>query len=78
MRNSKGTAAPTASGCIAVDKIGCQILFLNAETGEIKNVLNGFPKTVHELLVRPETSRAYRFSVTAYTETTPIRAIRSS
>ena len=59
MRNSIGTAAPTAHGCIAVDKFGCQILFLNAETGEIEAVLNGFPKTVHELLVRPERSRAY-------------------
>ncbi len=59
MRNSKGTAAPTAHGCIAVDKLGCQILFLNAESGEIETVLDGFPKTVHELLVRPERSRAY-------------------
>lgn len=59
MRSPKGTATSTAHGCIAVDKFGCQILFLDAETGEVETVLDGFPRTVHELLVRPERSRAY-------------------
>jgi DNA-binding beta-propeller fold protein YncE len=46
-------------GMIAVDKIGCQILFLNPQTYETETVLDGFQKTVHELLVVPETGLAY-------------------
>jgi DNA-binding beta-propeller fold protein YncE len=46
-------------GMIAVDKIGCKILFLNPQTYETETVLNGFQKTVHELLVVPETGLAY-------------------
>src|SRR6478736_6708251 len=48
-----------ARGMIAVDKIGCKILFLNPQTYAIEAVLDGFQKTVHELLVVPETGRAY-------------------
>jgi DNA-binding beta-propeller fold protein YncE len=44
---------------IAVDKIGCKILFLNPNTYETETVLDGFQRTVHELLVMPETGRAY-------------------
>jgi YVTN family beta-propeller protein len=44
---------------IAVDKIGCQILFLNPQTYATETVLDGFQRTVHELLVIPETGRAY-------------------
>jgi DNA-binding beta-propeller fold protein YncE len=44
---------------IAVDKIGCKILFLNPQTYETETVLDGFQRTVHELLVIPETGRAY-------------------
>jgi DNA-binding beta-propeller fold protein YncE len=44
---------------IAVDKIGCKILFLNPQTYETEAVLDGFQRTVHELLVIPETGRAY-------------------
>ena len=55
----KDNAAPTTHGYIAVDKFGCQILFINAETGAIETVPDCFPKTVHELLVRPEASCAY-------------------
>jgi DNA-binding beta-propeller fold protein YncE len=48
-----------ARGMIAVDKIGTQVLFLNPETFETEVVLDGFPKTVHELLIVPETGLAY-------------------
>jgi YVTN family beta-propeller protein len=48
-----------ARGMIAVDKIGCKILFLNPRTYETETVLDGFQKTVHELLVIPETGLAY-------------------
>jgi YVTN family beta-propeller protein len=51
-------AAP-ARGLIAVDKMGGKILFLNPVTFETEIVLEGFPRTVHELLVVPETSLAY-------------------
>ena len=46
-------------GMIAVDKIGCKILFLNPQSYETEKVLDGFQRTVHELLVVPETGRAY-------------------
>ena len=48
-----------ARGSIAVDKMGAKVLFLNPVTYETEVVLDGFEKTVHELLVVPETSRAY-------------------
>ena len=48
-----------ARGLIAIDKKGCKVLFLNPITYETEVVLEGFEKTVHELLVVPETSRAY-------------------
>ncbi|MBV9261350.1 MAG: hypothetical protein JO205_08255 [Pseudolabrys sp.] len=46
-------------GMIAVDKMGCQILFLNPSTYETETVLEGFQRTVHELLVVPEADLAY-------------------
>src|SRR4029079_11598677 len=46
-------------GMIAVDKIGCQGLFLNPQTYETETVIDGFQRTVHELLVIPEIGRAY-------------------
>jgi YVTN family beta-propeller protein len=46
-------------GMIAVDKIGTKILFLDPRSYETEAVLDGFQKTVHELLVIPETGRAY-------------------
>lgn len=49
----------SARGLIAVDKMGGKVLFLNPLTYETEVVLDGFEKTVHELLVVPETSRAY-------------------
>ena len=51
-------AAP-GRGLIAVDKMGGKVLFLNPVTFETEIVLEGFPRTVHELLVVPETSLAY-------------------
>ena len=46
-------------GMIAVDKMGTKILFLNPETFETEVVLDGFPRTVHELLIVPDTGLAY-------------------
>ncbi len=51
--------AATAHGMIAVDKMGGKILFLNPKTYETETVLDGFPRTVHELLIVPETRLAY-------------------
>ncbi len=52
-------AAADAEGIIAVDKMGAKVLFLNPVTYETEVVIDGFPKTVHELLVVPETGLAY-------------------
>ena len=46
-------------GMIAVDKIGTKVLFLNPKTYATEVAIDGFPRTVHELLVIPETARAY-------------------
>jgi YVTN family beta-propeller protein len=46
-------------GIIAVDKIGTKVLFLNSQTYATEVVIDGFPRTVHELLVVQETGRAY-------------------
>ena len=54
MANANGTR-----GMIAVDKMGGKVLFLNPTTYETEVVLDGFPRTVHELLVVPETGLAY-------------------
>jgi YVTN family beta-propeller protein len=51
--------ASAETGIIAVDKIGAKVLFLNPKTYETEVVIDGFPRTVHELLVMPETGRAY-------------------
>lgn len=46
-------------GLIAVDKMGGKVLFLNPATYATEVELDGFPPTVHELLVIPETGLAY-------------------
>jgi len=46
-------------GMIAVDKIGCKILFINPKTYDTEAVIEGFQRTVHELLVIPDAGRAY-------------------
>src|SRR5579872_4141802 len=46
-------------GMIAVDKMGAKILFLDPVTYKIEKTLDGFQRTVHELLVVPETGLAY-------------------
>src|ERR1700730_6173599 len=46
-------------GLIAVDKIGTKVLFLDPQTFATEVVIDGFPRTVHELLVVPETGFAY-------------------
>ena len=53
------TNAAPARGLIAVDKMGGKVLFLNPTTFATEVVLEGFPRTVHELLVIPETALAY-------------------
>jgi DNA-binding beta-propeller fold protein YncE len=49
----------TSHGMIAVDKMGAKILFLDPKTFETQTVLDGFQRTVHELLLVPETGLAY-------------------
>ncbi len=51
--------ASVEHGMIAVDKMGTKVLFLNPQTYETEVVIDGFPKTVHELLIVPETGLAY-------------------
>ena len=51
--------AKNSGGMIAVDKMGGKVLFLNPSTYETEVVIDGFPRTVHELLVIPETGLAY-------------------
>ncbi len=46
-------------GMIGVDKMGAKILFIDPVTYETGTVLDGFPRTVHELLVVSETGLAY-------------------
>ena len=48
-----------ARGMIAVDKMGCKILFIDPTNHETETVIDGFQRTVHELLVIPETGLAY-------------------
>ncbi|MEA2871948.1 MAG: hypothetical protein QOH67_1924 [Hyphomicrobiales bacterium] len=50
---------PHTNGLIAVDKMGTKVLFLDPVTFETQIVLDGFQRTVHELLVVPETGLAY-------------------
>ena len=44
---------------IAVDKMGGKVLFLDPATYKTEVVIDGFPRTVHELLIVPETGLAY-------------------
>jgi hypothetical protein len=46
-------------GLIAVDKMGAKVLFLNPATYQTEVVLDGFQRTVHELLVLPDAGLAY-------------------
>src|ERR1041384_1820773 len=47
------------NGLIAVDKMGGKVLFLNPASYETETVLEGFQRTVHELLVLSDIGRAY-------------------
>src|SRR5215469_5434440 len=53
------TSEKNTRGMIAVDKMGVKVLFLDPVTYETEVVLEGFPRTVHELLVVPDTGLAY-------------------
>ncbi len=44
---------------IAVDKMGAKVFFLDPETFAIRKEIAGFQRTVHELLIVPETGLAY-------------------
>ena len=48
-----------AHGMIGGDKMGAKILFIDPATYETQKVLEGYQRTVHELLVVPETGLAY-------------------
>src|SRR3974390_2332637 len=52
-------AGKNSHGMIAVDKMGGKVLFLNPQTYETEVTIDGFLRTVHELLVIPETGLAY-------------------
>jgi len=58
-RRARRLMSSAAAGLIAVDKMGAKVLFVDPQTYAIETVLDGFPRTVHELLVVPETGRAY-------------------
>ncbi len=49
----------TEHGMIAVDKMGAKVLFLDPESFEVRKVIDGFQRTVHELLIVPQTGLAY-------------------
>jgi DNA-binding beta-propeller fold protein YncE len=51
--------ASVEHGMIAVDKMGTKVLFLNPQTYATEVVIDGFAKTVHELLIVPEAGMAY-------------------
>jgi hypothetical protein len=51
--------AEPARGMIAVDKMGGKVLFLDPASYKTEVVIDGFPRTVHELLIVPETGMAY-------------------
>ncbi len=53
------TGTDNAHGLIAVDKKGGKVLFLDPVSYRTERVLDGFPPTVHELLVLPAIGRAY-------------------
>jgi YVTN family beta-propeller protein len=57
--SEEGSTMADARGLIAVDKMGAKVLFLNPSTYETEISLDGFERTVHELLIVPETGRAY-------------------
>src|SRR5436305_6726420 len=57
--NDMGSSANPSNGMIAVDKIGTKVLFLNPVSFATEVVLDRFTRTVHELLVLPETWLAY-------------------
>jgi DNA-binding beta-propeller fold protein YncE len=44
---------------IAVDKMGAKVLFLDPATFKTEKVIDGFQRTVHELLIVPETGLGY-------------------
>ena len=51
--------AEHARGLIAVDKMGGKVLFLDPTSYRTEVVIDGFPRTVHELLIVPESGLAY-------------------
>jgi len=51
--------AGSPRGMIAVDKMGTRVLFLDPASYETQVVLDDFPRTVHELLVVPQSGLAY-------------------
>jgi DNA-binding beta-propeller fold protein YncE len=51
--------ADNARGMIAVDKMGGKVLFLDPVTFKTEVTIDGFPRTVHELLIVPDRGLAY-------------------
>src|SRR6185437_14569287 len=59
LRIEKQDFASNLVDCNDADKIGCKVLFLNPQTYETETAIDGFQRTVHELLVMPEAGVAY-------------------
>src|ERR1700722_8877041 len=51
--------ADNARGMIALDKMGGKVLFLDPVTFKTEVTIDGFPRTVHELLIVPDMGLAY-------------------
>lgn len=51
--------ATNTRGIIAVDKMGAKVLFLDPVSYRTEHVIDGFARTVHELLVLPDIGFAY-------------------
>src|SRR5262249_26243951 len=59
VRMERSEMTDNARGMIAVDKMGGKVLFLNPATYATEVAIDGFPRTVHELLIMPEAGIAY-------------------
>ncbi|HLH87085.1 MAG TPA: hypothetical protein VKX28_01400 [Xanthobacteraceae bacterium] len=59
MASADNAGGMSARGMIAVDKMGGKVLFLDPVTFKTEVTIEGFPRTVHELLIIPELGLAY-------------------
>src|SRR6266705_2079654 len=71
-------SSKNSHGMIAVDKIGTKVLFLNPQSFATEVVIDGFPRTVHELLVVPQSQSAASPLRLRSTQARPCRYDRSA